>query len=431
MVPTSVRVRMYQVGFGDCFLLTFRYPGRTKPRHVLIDFGTTAAPSGSPARLLGRIADDIRKTVGKDPFAVVATHRHRDHIAGFDPGSNGKGPGAIIAALKPQCVVQPWTEQPDLAVDAKAPPGFKGLAARQETLASLQAIAKHAVEEALPTLQRSFQHTATAEQLAFIGEDNVSNAGAVRNLMQMGPNDYVYAGKVTKLARFLPGVKVTVLGPPTVKQHASVRKERARDPDEFWSLQGKAFGLDSGSDSTARAALFPGHARATGGSAPRWARWIIKSLRSAHGDQLLELVRSLDTAMNNTSVILLFEFGGHRFLFPGDAQIENWEYALGQKKFTDLLKNVTVYKVGHHGSLNATPKTLWKEWYPQGAKPLAIDQRMTSFMSTKAGKHGSVASGTEVPRAKLVTALKKWTRLHSTQELEEALYVDEIFKIQN
>jgi len=429
MAPTSVRVRMYQVGFGDCFLLTFRYTGRTKPRHLLIDFGTTAAPRGSPARLLGTIAEDISKTVGKDPFAVVATHRHRDHIAGFDPGSNGKGPGAIIAALKPQCVVQPWTEQPDLAVDAEAPPGFKGLATRRETLASLQVIARHAVEVALPKLQRSFQCTATAEQLAFIGEDNLSNAGAVRNLMRMGPNDYVYAGKATKLSGFLPGVKVTVLGPPTVKQHAGVRKERAKDPDEFWSLQGKAFGLGKSSESTGSAALFRGHAQATGGSAPPWARWIIKSLRSAHGDQLLELVRSLDTAMNNTSVILLFEFGGHRFLFPGDAQIENWEYALGQKKFTATLKNVTVYKVGHHGSLNATPKTLWKEWYPQEAKPLAMNQRMTSFMSTKAGKHGSVASGTEVPRTKLVTALKKWTRLHSTQDLDEALYVDEIFNV--
>ena len=431
MVPTRVRVRMYQVGFGDCFLLTFSYPGRTKPRHVLIDFGTTAAPSGSPSRLLGRVAEDIRKAVGKDPFAVVATHRHRDHIAGFDPGSNGKGPGAVIAALKPQFVVQPWTEQPDLAVDAKAPPGFKGLAARQETLASLEAIARHAVEVALPKLQRSFQHTATAEQLVFIGDDNISNEGAVRNLMGMAPNDYVYAGKATRLARFLPGVKVTVLGPPTVKQHAGVRKARARDPDEFWSLQGKALGLDDKSGSTGHMALFADHEQTTGGSAPLWARWIIKSLRSAHGDQLLELVRSLDAAMNNTSVILLFECCGHRFLFPGDAQIENWEYALGQKKFIELLKNITVYKVGHHGSLNATPRTLWKKWYPQGAKPLAMNRRMTSFMSTKAGKHGSVASGTEVPRTKLVTALKKWTRLHSTEDLEEALYVDEIFAVQD
>ena len=40
-VLATVRVRMYQVGFGDCFLLSFEYAGQAEPaRHVLIDFGT-------------------------------------------------------------------------------------------------------------------------------------------------------------------------------------------------------------------------------------------------------------------------------------------------------------------------------------------------------------------------------------------------------
>jgi hypothetical protein len=38
--PTGLTVRMYQVGFGDCFLLTFHYP-KTGDRHVLIDFGSS------------------------------------------------------------------------------------------------------------------------------------------------------------------------------------------------------------------------------------------------------------------------------------------------------------------------------------------------------------------------------------------------------
>lgn len=427
MTPKSVRVRMYQVGFGDCFLLTFTYPGRAKPRHVLIDFGSTAAPSGDPGSLLLKVAQDIRRTVGTEPLAVVATHRHRDHISGFDPGSNGKGPGAIIAALKPRWVIQPWTEQPGLPVDAEAPSSLKGLAARKETLASMQAIAKQAIEEALPRLQRGFQQTEAARQLAFIGEDNIANPGAVRNLMHMGPNEYVYAGKRTKLASFLPGVKVTVLGPPTVKQHASIRKQRSSDPDEFWRLQAKTLGIGLPKASASAGEVFSRFAQVTGGQSPPWARWIIKSLRSARGDELLQLVRSLDSAMNNTSVILLFEFGKHRFLFPGDAQIENWEYALGQAKYRELLKGVTVYKVGHHGSLNATPRSLWNGWYPKGAKPLAEKQRMASFMSTKAGKHGSAAKGTEVPRTTLVNALEGWTRLHSTEHLAGALYVEELF----
>ena len=40
------------------------------------------------------------------------------------------------------------------------------------------------------------------------------------------------------------------------------------------------------------------------------------------------MLRSMDDELNNTSLILLFEIGGKKLLFPGDTQWENWEYAL-------------------------------------------------------------------------------------------------------
>jgi hypothetical protein len=46
-------------------------------------------------------------------------------------------------------------------------------------------------------------------------------------------------------------------------------------------------------------------------------------------------------------------------LFPGDAQIENWSYALTSPEAESLrsdLGELDLYKVGHHGSRNATPK---------------------------------------------------------------------------
>ena len=95
--PKTIRIRMYQVGFGDCFLLSFDYSPKPA-RHVLIDCGSMASPQGSPSGLIRRVAASIADTVGNDPFAVVATHRHADHVSGFDPGANGKGAGAIIAA---------------------------------------------------------------------------------------------------------------------------------------------------------------------------------------------------------------------------------------------------------------------------------------------------------------------------------------------
>ena len=44
VAPKKLTIRAYGVGFGDCFLLTFHYAGKTGDRHVLIDFGTTQKP---------------------------------------------------------------------------------------------------------------------------------------------------------------------------------------------------------------------------------------------------------------------------------------------------------------------------------------------------------------------------------------------------
>src|SRR5262245_14830092 len=118
-VPKQVVIFAYQVGFGDCFLLRFRYPQRD--RHVLVDFGTTQMPEGAGADPLLAIARDIAEKCNGSLEVVVATHRHADHISGFTRNTRGTGPGDIIRALKPKLVIQPWTEQPDLATDATGP----------------------------------------------------------------------------------------------------------------------------------------------------------------------------------------------------------------------------------------------------------------------------------------------------------------------
>src|SRR6185295_9967935 len=93
-------------------------------------------------------------------------------------------------------------------------------------------------------------------------------------------------------------------------------------------------------------------------STPPSTRWFIERMKSIRGTQLLGIMRALDKVMNNTSLILLFEVGGKKLLFPGDAQIENWSYALSKPAVRKALAGVNLYKVGHHGSLNATPKSL-------------------------------------------------------------------------
>jgi len=414
MSPRNVSIRTYHVGFGDCFLLSFDY-GPKVTKHVLIDFGSTGIPKG--IRLKKRmmnIALDIKQRTNGRLHAVVVTHRHKDHLSGFET-KGGKGSGDVIRSLKPELVVQPWTEDPKVGTSATAP-GRKqprgGMGKHIAALAAMQDVAQQTLSEA----RRTRFLSGLRPQLSFLGESNIKNPSAVKNLMTMGKkNSYVYCGARSGLENVLPGVKVDVLGPPTVQQSSKVKKQRASDPQEFWQLQANSMRLATGGDGSTPV-LFPRFVRSRGSNFPVNTRWLIFHARSSRGAQLLEIVRMLDKVMNNTSVILLLRIGQKRLLFPGDAQIENWEYALGQAKYRDILPRVNLYKVGHHGSRNATPRTLWG-MFKNKSKLKTKAGRLQSLMSTMEGKHGSARSHTEVPRETLVRELKEESDLFTTQEL--------------
>ncbi len=91
-----------------------------------------------------------------------------------------------------------------------------------------------------------------------------------------------------------------------------------------------------------------------------WRRIDADWLRSA-----VDLALKLDSDTNNTSLVLALEIiaSGEVLLFPGDAQVGNW-LSWGALRWTlhdgtvvtgdDLLSRTVLYKVGHHGSHNAT-----------------------------------------------------------------------------
>jgi hypothetical protein len=179
------------------------------------------------------------------------------------------------------------------------------------------------------------------------------------------------------------GVRAYVLGPPRDRKRIRQSDPSRRAP-EVYSLAGD-MGAERGfvaavertagdeSDDAGRRPFDASHALSDADAAKlklfndhylsereRW-RQIEHDWLGAAG----RLALRLDSDTNNTSLVLAFELfdGGPVLLFPGDAQVGNWmSWAdlrwqggeTGEVTAADLLTRTVLYKVGHHGSHNAT-----------------------------------------------------------------------------
>jgi beta-lactamase superfamily II metal-dependent hydrolase len=137
-------------------------------------------------------------------------------------------------------------------------------------------------------------------------------------------------------------------------------------------------------------------------------------LHAVQPDVLAATADALDGTLNNQSLVVLFTCQGKRLLFVGDAQWGNWEYWLYGKPVTgqdpgitpsakQILSSIDFYKVGHHGSTNATPIPAVEALNP---KCVAMCSTETGYPKAKR-TYGDPAKGTEVPRTKLMDALEK------------------------
>jgi hypothetical protein len=137
-------------------------------------------------------------------------------------------------------------------------------------------------------------------------------------------------------------------------------------------------------------------------------------MRSVQPDAVLAAARKADEAVNNQSLIVHFTIGGKTMLFVGDAQWGNWSnFLFGQavsgKQVTPLLPQsatlmggLDFYKVGHHGSTNATPIDA----------VAALREGCVAMCSTEPDCYGKVENDSEVPRTPLLQALDKKTLGH-------------------
>ena len=376
-------VRMYNVGFGDCFLLTL--PGPDRPRKVLIDCGSHGHGKGPKPieEVVARVLEDVVEEDGRKRIdVVVATHRHQDHVSGF---ASDLWNGVEVSE-----VWLPWTEDP------RDPEARRILERQSRAARSLQAVALR------------FRPSRYQESALALAENCLTNARAMATLHRG------FAGR--PLRRFLPcrsspdrtfeaaclppGVKIHVLGP-------SLDPETIRDMDPPSDERYLRLLDEPGAEAMSRPP-FAQHweipAEDLKRSFPHLAALRGKPLKAierlsttADHPEAFQLAVQLEKAVNGTSLVLVIEIGRACLVFPGDAQWGTWRAALADAEWRELLARTSFLKVGHHGSHNATPKELVEQVLPEG---------LAAMVSTTKVSHWP-----DIPRQPLLEALaKKSTR---------------------
>ena len=372
MSALTATVRMYRFDeLGDCFLITFAEDG--KRSRILIDCGSFRNSAASKARIQ-KVATHIKDELGGERLSVVAgTHQHNDHLSGFVHCND------IFNAIGVQEVWLSWLDNPNDKTANKIGEHFHNLRMALYDARDHLTSTPGVKSTTLDTLN---------DALAFSGSKGISDppvlpSNAVANLKKLGKTSYLNPGQILDMPGLPAGsVKVHVLGPPrdtdllyradpkkgesyeaalasgmlaatklrdaTANQaHGSSAEDDQYPFNEPYKRRGRS--LQSGS--------LGKMVKSYNAKAETWRR-----IDSDWTNQAETLALFLDTYTNNSSLVLAFELveSGKVLLFAADAQIGNWtswaDVKWDDPKTTtdDLLGKTIFYKVGHHGSHNAT-----------------------------------------------------------------------------
>lgn len=393
---SGLRVRMYRVGFGDFFLVTV--PTRHGPRHILIDCGVHAGNIKS----MPACVQDLIEATGRKLALVIVTHYHADHLSGF----------ATQAREFEQFEVEAvWITN---RLDPKDGGAMK-IKSQIHSLAMhlrLQLAARQDLDGA--------QALAMAENALGVagGSNDQAMALVTRGFRNSPPVHYYEAGDTAELPPSLRGtLTAQILGP--APKHAVADFTASDNKAEQYLAAVDAQGLPDAEGFEPFERRWPATAADYPPEAFRpWASpaMMEKALHDVQPDVLAAAATAIDGTLNNQSLVVLFTCRGKKLLFVGDAQWGNWAYWLYGKpvKGADpglsaearrILSSIDFYKVGHHGSTNATPIPA------VGAlsmKCVAMCSTETGFPSAKR-TYGSIDKQTEVPRIPLMEALEKQT----------------------
>jgi beta-lactamase superfamily II metal-dependent hydrolase len=354
----TIRVRMYRVGFGDCFLVSFpsqENNGAEGTYHILVDCGVHSR--GNIGKI-DQIVDNITAVTGGKLAIVIATHAHQDHISGFSDKFRNFDIDEVWL---------PWTWDPNN-------PQALQLQKRQIALIEQLALCADALAQDPSALNALSNLTNNETAISLLK----SGFGVNAKVRYLKAGDNLAASNKTDdpTALPIPGLAARILGPPTSEEFLA----KMNPPQGEHYLQ-----------------LSAGIVKAEEKDKPFSNLWMVgkqdpalspvklepeqeKELQDKVRFPLSELAFALDEARNNESVVALLTFRGQYLLFAGDAEYGNWKWWLENLQPDETLPQVTFFKVAHHGSVNGTPVDALKKM-TQGKFAAMVSTQSTPWPS--------------------------------------------------
>lgn len=360
MSASSVTVRMYNVGFGDAFLITVKQ--LNEAWRMLVDCGVHNQGKARPIlEVVRAIISDLTESVepGKPPTinVVVATHHHADHINGF-----------AYDDWEKVHVGEVWVSFVEDESDDDAKSLKNGLVDTARSLNALIGLAAAAFHD-----ETRSQTLGVAGNLAL---NSLGNEDAMDRLLGRNGKHFLNVPKVRYLPEkhaqlnvirtSLPRVNVHVLGPSRDPERL---KQLSPPKSVRWLAMQEAFETESvaesgGAQKKAQLPIFdeiytvpPSEARRDIGI-ELFSSLDTLNLESLVDDvsELLAAASILERSVNNTSIFFVLDVEGTRLVFVGDAQHGAWEHVLQDPSARALVSAPAFYKIGHHGSHNSTPR---------------------------------------------------------------------------
>jgi beta-lactamase superfamily II metal-dependent hydrolase len=354
-------IRVYRHGLGDCILVRLpRKDGSTFK--LVIDCGVAVATTKAGERMQA-VMQDIVAVTGNSIDVLAVTHEHWDHVSGFYQAKD------LFETLDVGEVWLAWTEDPDDGLANKLREEHQtALTLISNGVQAMKIAGNHDAAEAVLTLTGMFGAAGEKTKAAMdIAKDKAKNKPRY-----LRPTD-------APIELNDVDVRFYVLGPPHDEKAIKHFNPSKTNPETYeLALDGTGvlpLGVVSALSGEGDALPFPKSSQipisiAQGQPFFRRSYWAGSSAdwRRVDTDWLGntdEFALMLQSATNNTSLVLAIELAdGGVLLFAGDAQVGNWlswqdlSWQIDGESRTGeaLLRETIFYKVGHHGSHNATMK---------------------------------------------------------------------------